>query len=265
MRLRELLRPSRALLIAAAAVLLATGCRSHRADEAKSGPEVIYARAQKAIRNSSYAEAVKQLEALQSRFPFSEPARQAQLDLIYAYYKNREVDPATDAADTFIRENPTNPRVDYAYYMKGLVYFERQSNWLERRFSVDLSQRPPVNAKKSFDAFQQLIEKYPHSQYDTDARMRMVFLRNRLADFELHVALYYMRRGAYVGALNRAKFCVENYDGSPAVKGSMKVIVDAYRALKMTDLEANAQKVYAANYPANADDVLPTKHWWAIF
>ena len=113
-------------------VLLATGCRSHRADDAKSGPEVIYAKAQKAIRSSSYAEAVKQLEALQSRFPFSEPARQAQLDLIYAYYKNHEVDPAIDAADTFIRENPTNPRVDYAYYMKGLVYFERQSNWLER-------------------------------------------------------------------------------------------------------------------------------------
>ncbi len=265
MRLRDLLSPSRALLIAAAAVLLASGCRSHRADEAKSGPEVIYAKAQKAIRNSSYAEAVKQLEALQSRFPFSEPARQAQLDLIYAYYKNREVDPAIDAADTFIRENPTNPRVDYAYYMKGLVYFERQSNWLERRFNVDLSQRPPVNAKKSFDAFQQLIEKFPHSQYDTDARMRMVYLRNRLADFELHVALYYMRRGAYVGALNRAKFCVENYDGSPAVKGSMKVIVDAYRALNMTDLEANARKVYAANYPGNVGDVIPKKHWWAIF
>ena len=264
MRLRDLLSPSRALLITAAAVLLATGCRSHRADEAKSGPEVIYAKAQKAIRNSSYAEAVKQLEALQSRFPFSEPARQAQLDLIYAYYKNRQVDPAIDAADTFIRENPTNPRVDYAYYMKGLVYFERQSNWLERRFNVDLSQRPPVNAKKSFDSFQQLIEKFPHSQYDTDARMRMVFLRNRLADFELHVALYYMRRGAYVGALNRAKFCVENYDGAPAVKGSMKVIVDAYRALKMTDLEANARLVYAANYPGSVGDVVPKKHWWAI-
>jgi outer membrane protein assembly factor BamD len=264
-RLRDLLSPSRALLIAVAAVVLATGCRSHRADESRSGPEVIYAKAQKAIRNSSYAEAVKQLEALQSRFPFSEPARQAQLDLIYAYYKNREVDPAVDAADQFIRENPTNPRVDYAYYMKGLVYFERQSNWLERRFNVDLSQRPPVNAKKSFDAFQQLIDKYPHSTYAKDARQRMVFLRNRLADFELHVALYYMRRGAYVGALNRAKFCVENYDGSPAVRGSLKVIVDAYRALKLTDLEANAQKVYAANYPAYASDVTPKKHWWAIF
>lgn len=265
MRLRDLIHPSRVLLIAIGVGLLATGCRSHRGDDAKSGPEVIYARAQKAIRNSSYAEAIKQLEALQSRFPFSEPARQAQLDLIYAYYKARQTDPAIDAADTFIRENPTNPRVDYAYYMKGLVYFERQSNWLERRFHVDLSQRPPVNARKSFEALQQLLEKYPQSQYVGDARQRMVFLRNRLADFELHVALYYMRRGAYVGAINRAKFCVENYDGAPAVKGSLKVLVDAYRDLHMTDLASNAERVYADNYPGNSKDVLPKKHWWAIF
>jgi outer membrane protein assembly factor BamD len=264
-RLRDLVHPSRFLLVAVGIALLAAGCRSHRGDDAKSGPEVIYARAQKAIRSSSYGEAIKQLEALQSRFPFSEPARQSQLDLIYAYYKNRQVDPAIDAADTFIRENPTNPRVDYAYYMKGLVYFERQSNWLERKFNVDLSQRPPINARKSFEAFQQLIEKYPHSQYVGDARQRMVFLRNRLADFELHVALYYMRRGAYVGAINRAKYCVENYDGSPAVKGSMKVLVDAYRDLKMMDLAANAQRVYAENYPGDTKDVLPKKHWWAIF
>ena len=265
MRLRDLVYPSRLLLVAVAIVVLATGCRNHRAEDAKSGPEVIYARAQKAIRSSSYAEAVKQLEALQSRFPFSEPARQAQLDLIYAYYKNRQTDPAIDAADTFIRENPTNPRVDYAYYMKGLVYFERQSNWLERRFNVDLSQRPPINAKKSFDSFQQLIEKFPHSLYVGDAKQRMIYLRNRLADFELHVALYYMRRGAYVGAINRAKFCVENYDGAPAVKGSMKVLVDAYRDLKMTDLQGDAERVYADNYPNDKRDILQKKHWWAIF
>jgi outer membrane protein assembly factor BamD len=264
-RLRDLIHPSRVLLVALGLAMLATGCRSHRGDDAKSGPEVIYARAQKAIRNSSYAEAIKQLEALQSRFPFSEPARQAQLDLIYAYYKARQTDPAIDAADTFIRENPTNPRVDYAYYMKGLVYFERQSNWIERRFHVDLSQRPPVNARKSFEALQQLLEKYPQSPYVGDARQRMVFLRNRLADFELHVALYYMRRGAYVGAINRAKFCVENYDGAPAVKGSLKVLVDAYRALHMMDLASNAERVYADNYPASTKDVLQKKHWWAIF
>ena len=253
------------MIIAVGVAMLATGCRSHRADDAKSGPEVIYARAHKAIKNSSYTEAIKQLESLQSRFPFSEPARQSQLDLIYVYYKARQTDPAIDAADTFIRENPTNPRVDYAYYMKGLVYFERQSNWLERRFNVDLSQRPPINAKKSFEAFQQLLEKFPHSEYVTDARQRMVFLRNRLADFELHVALYYMRRGAYVGAINRAKYCVENYDGAPAVKGSLKVLVDAYRALNMTDLASNAQKVYADNYPASAGDVVLKKHWWRFF
>jgi outer membrane protein assembly factor BamD len=246
-------------------MMLATGCRSHRGDDAKSGPEVIYARAQKAMKGSNYGEAIKQLEALQSRYPFSEPARQSQLDLIYAYYKSRQVDPAIDAADTFIRENPTNPRVDYAYYMKGLVYFERQSNWMERKFNVDLSQRPPVNARKSFEAFQQLIEKYPHSEYVADSRQRMIFLRNRLADFELHVALYYMKRGAYVGAINRAKYCVENYDGAPAVKGSLQVLVEAYRNLHMTDLASNAEKVYVDNFPGDHTNLYPKKHWWAIF
>ena len=161
MRLRDLVLPSRTLLLVLGLAMLAAGCRSHRVDDAKSGPEVLYAHAQKSMRNSSYGEAIKQLEALQSRFPFSGPARQAQLDLIYAYYKNRLVDPAIDAADTFIRENPTNPRVDYAYYMKGLVYFERQANFLERWFNVDLSRRPPVNAKKSFEAFDESIEEVP--------------------------------------------------------------------------------------------------------
>jgi outer membrane assembly lipoprotein YfiO len=149
-RLRDLVHPSRILLLTLGIALLATGCRSHRAEDAKSGPEVIYARAQKAMKNSSYAEAIKQLEALQSRFPFSEPARQAQLDLIYVYYKSRQVDPAIDAADTFIRENPTNPRVDYAYYMKGMVYFERQANaWSAFSTSICRSGRPSTPASPS--------------------------------------------------------------------------------------------------------------------
>src|SRR5258708_12723726 len=146
--------------------------------------------------------------------------------------------------------------------MKGVVYCEGQLNWLERRFNVDLSQRPPVNAKKSFDSFQQLLEKFPHSQYVGDAQQRMVYLRNRLADFELHVALYNMRRGAYVGALNRAKYCVENYDGAPAVKDSLKVIVNPYYDLNMTDLAAKAERVYAANYPASTKDSARKKAWY---
>jgi len=265
LRVCDLVRPSRLLLVVFGLVMLATGCRSHRGDDAKSGPEVIYSRAQKAMKSSNYGEAIKQLEALQSRYPFSEPARQSQLDLIYAYYKSHQTDPAIDAADTFIRENPTNPRVDYAYYMKGLVYFERQSNWMERKFNVDLSQRPPVNARKSFEAFQQLIEKYPHSEYVADSHQRMIFLRNRLADFELHVAKYYLKRGAYVGAINRAKYCVENYDGAPAVKGSMQVLVLAYSNLHMMDLASNAEKVYAENYPGDHTNLYPKKHWWAVF
>lgn len=267
MRPVDLERFCRVLLAAVLAAALATGCRSHRGDEdAKSGPEVIYQRSQKMMRSGDFGNAIKQLEALQTRFPFSEAARQAQLDLIYAYYKDHQTDPAVDAAETFIRENPTNPRTDYAYYMKGLVYFERQANFLERYFNTDLSERPPINARKSFDAFNQLLQKYPHSVYAADSRQRMIFLRNRLADFELHVARYYMRRGAYVGALNRAKFCIENYDGAPAVRGSIKILVDAYRALKMDDLAANAEKVYDANYPAGAGEVAVRKRrWWQLF
>jgi len=255
----------RVLLLCVTIAVIGSGCRSHRADDdTKSGPEVIYQRAQKSMKNGDYGNAIKGLEALQSRFPFSEPARQAQLDLIYVYYRSRQTDPAVDAADTFIRENPTNLRVDYAYYMKGLVYFEHQANFIERFFKVDLSARPPTNTRKSFEAFAALIAKYPHSPYGADARQRMVYLRNRLAGFELHVARYYMRRGAYVGAINRAKYCIENYDGAPAVQPSMQVLVEAYRALHMDDLAANAERVYADNYPAaaaaGADK--PRKHWF---
>jgi len=232
--------------------VMGVGCRTHRVDDAKSGPEVIYQRAQKSMKNGDFGAAIKQLEALQSRFPFSESARQSQLDLIYAYYKNRETEPAIDAADTFIRENPTNLRVDYAYYMKGLINFERQANFVERWFRADLTKRPPTDARKSFDAFAALLQKYPHSQYVADARQRMIFLRNRLADFEYHVAEYYMRRGAYVGAINRAKYCIENYDGAPAVQSSLKILIEAYRKLNLPDLAANAIKVYDENYPKDA-------------
>jgi outer membrane protein assembly factor BamD len=263
---RDLVRLGRIALAAVLIAALATGCRSHRSrEDAKSGPEVIYQRAQKSMHSGDYANAIKQLEALQSRFPFSEAARQSQLDLIYAYYKDHQTDPAVDAAETFIRENPTNPRTDYAYYMKGLVYFERQANFLERYFKADLSARPPINARKSFDAFATLLQKYPHSEYVADSRQRMIFLRNRLAGFELNVARYYMRRGAYVGALNRAKYCIENYDGAPAVQGSMKILIDAYHALKMQDLAANAERVYADNYPQSAQDEARKRHWWRFF
>jgi outer membrane protein assembly factor BamD len=238
-----------------------------RADRFQSGPEIMYAQAHKALVAQSFDEAIKLYEALESRFPFSESAHQAQLDLIYAYFKSNQSDSALDAADTFIRENPTNPRADYAYYMKGLVSFARQANVIERFFNADLTKRPPNDARKSFDAFAALIQHYPQSIYAPDARQRMIYLRNRLADFDLHVAEYYMRRGAYVAAMNRARFCIENYDGAPATQPALAILIDAYRALKMDELASNSDKVYKANYT----DIKPIKeearkkHWWSIF
>ena len=143
--------------------------------------------------------------------------------------------------------------MDYAYYMKGLIYFERQANFMERWFNVDLSRRPPVNAKKSFDAFEELVQKYPHSEYAADARQRMIFLRNRLADFELYVAQYYMRRGAYVGALNRAKYCIEQLRRRPGRAGLHEGAGRGLPAARHDRTGDERRKVYADNYPGSAD------------
>jgi outer membrane protein assembly factor BamD len=265
-RLQIMARTGHLVLVGLLAMALATGCRSHREkDEAKATPEILYKRAHDSMRNQSFEQAIKQFDALESRFPFSEPARQARLDIIYAYYRNRATDQAVDAADTFIRENPASPRADYAYYMKGMVYFERQANFVERYFKADLTERPPSDAHKSFDAFDALIKRYPHSEYSADARLRMVYLRNRLASYEFHVADYYIRRGAYIAALNRARFCVENYDGAPAVQGALAIMVKAYKALKMDDLAANAEQVYKDNYPADIGRIERKRHWWNPF
>ena len=150
--------------------------------------ERLYEMAKRASDNGNYRDAIAYYEQLEARFPFSNPARQGQLDLMYAYYKNREPESAIDQADQFIRENPAHPRVDYAYYIKGLVQFERNPNFLERWFNADLTERPPIDARKSFQAFQTLLERFPNSEYADDSRKRMVFLRNRLASYEVYVA-----------------------------------------------------------------------------
>ncbi len=150
--------------IALCVLLLAIGgCRSHRGDPTKSSPEVIYKKAHKSLVSYDFQAAIKGYEQLTARFPFTDQARQARLDLIYAYYRAGEGESATDAAETFIRENPTHPRVDYAWYIKGLVDFERQPNALEKLFHVDLSQRPPSTARKAFSAFRTVVEQYPKS------------------------------------------------------------------------------------------------------
>lgn len=231
------------------ALAVTAGCRS-TSPERFTTPEPLYDLGRKALDQSDYAEAIRHYEMLEARFPFSNVARQGHLDLMYAYYKNDAPESAIDQAEQFIRENPTHPRVDYAYYIKGLANFERDRNFLERWFRVDLSKRPPSDARSSFQSFQSLLQRFPDSQYASDARQRMIALRNRLADYELHVARYYMRRGAYVGALNRSKYVLENYDGAPAVKESLEIMEAAYKRLDLDDLATNAERVLKESYPA---------------
>jgi len=250
------------------AIMLATaGCRSSRKDPTKSSPEVLYKKAHKSLDSYDFNAAIKQYEALTARYPFTDQARQARLDLIYAYYRAGEGESATDAAETFIRENPTHPRVDYAWYVKGLVDFERSPNAIEHLFRVDLSQRPPSTARKAFSAFRTVVEQYPKSEYAHDSLQRMVYLRDRLADYEVHVARYYMKRGAYVAAAQRAKGCVENFDGAPAVKDALKMMIEAYDRLNLKPLADKAREVYQLNYGADVaqEQADIKKAWWKFW
>ncbi len=257
------------VLTFAVAALAASAChRGLRKDDVRmSNPEVIYERAHHELASSNYEGAIKLYEALEARYPFSDSARQARLDLMYAYYRNHETESAVDAAEQFIRENPTHPRGDYAYYIKGLVYFEDTPNFVERIFRVDLNERPPIDGLKSFAALQTLIQRYPRSPYAHDAERRMTYLRNRLATYEMQVADYYMRRGAYVAALNRAQYTVEHYDGAPAVREALEVMIHAYRRMELTDLADKTEVVYHDNYPDRKvpPDRERKKAWWKVF
>ena len=248
-----------------AAALAICGCSSTRHKEMQGDPEVLYKRGYELLRDNDFGGAIKVYEALDARYPFSDAARQGRLDLMYAYYKDHQSESAVDAADQFIRENPAHPRCDYANYIKGLVYFERTPNVFERWLRVDLSERPPSDARKSFVAFQTVVTNYPQSEYAQDARVRLLYLRNRLADYETHVASYYMRRGAYLAAIARAKYTIENYDGAPAVKTSLEIMTDAYRKLGLDDLAEQSASVYRENFPETAERVDKKKKWWEVW
>jgi outer membrane protein assembly factor BamD len=262
------LRLAVVLLLAGALVL--GGCRSRREkDITQTAPEKVYESAEKSLKEGDYNNAIRLYEALYSRFPFAPEARQSRIDVIYAYYKAHESESALDAADTFIRENPTHPRIDYAWYIKGLVDFERTPNFFEKIFNADLNERPPQTARKSFAAFRKVAEEFPKSQYAHDARRRMIYLRNRLADYELNVARYYIKRGAWVAAAQRAKLCIEQYDGAPAVREAMQILIQSYDRLALEPLATQARAVYQANYQGEAEVKAAARdkkrHWWNPF
>ncbi len=238
------------LLTLAATALTACGRKDNTVQDA--GPEALYERGRDAMDASNYAGAIQDFMALEARYPFSNVTRQAQLDLIYLYYKSQQPESAIDAAEEFERENPTHARVDYCLYMRGRVYFDQAPNVLEKMFRVDLSLRPPKDTLRSFSTFQELVRRFPDSEYVADARQRMIFLRNRLAEYENHVAAYYIERGAYVAAVNRAKYALEHYPGAPQLEQTLALMVVAYENLGMTDLAADARRVLEESFGEGA-------------
>jgi len=236
------------LLICSVALLSACGKRGDLVEDI--GPESLYERGYNAMQSSNYPVAGQAFLMLQARYPFSPVTRQAQLDLIYIYYSSRQPEAAIDAAEEFERENPTHPRVDYTLYMRGLVYFDEGPGILERLFRVDMSTRPPKDSIRAFSTFQELIRRFPESRYVPDARQRMIFLRNRLATYENHVAQYYLDRGAYVAAVQRSKYALERYAGAPQLQQSLELMIEAYDLLGMTDLASDARRVLAESFPA---------------
>ena len=219
-------------------------------DEAKNWTvERLYSEAKGALDSGYYSKAVEYYEFLETRFPFGVYGQQSLLDLAYAYYKTEEFDSSIAACDRFIRLYPQNTHVDYAYFLKGLVNFNRGRGLTERFLPIDSSQRDQGAALTSFQAFSELLEKYPQSQYAEDAKKRMVFLRNRLASHEIHVADYYMKRGAYLAAVNRARTVVETYPRTPSVPDALVLMAKAYKILEMPDLSADTVRVLELNYP----------------
>ncbi|MCP5090332.1 MAG: outer membrane protein assembly factor BamD [Gammaproteobacteria bacterium] len=208
-----------------------------------------YEKAQEFVARGNYRRGIQIFEAIQARYPFSDLSRQIQLELMYAYYKGGQSEQAVDAAETFIRENPIHPRVDYALYIQGLSYFEDDPGLLERWFRKDTSNRPPKEIELAYSSLRRLVERFPSSEYAPDAEQRMLYIKNRLADYENHVADYYLRRGAYVAALNRARAALEQFNGATGNARSLEIMAAAYDNLGMADLAVDTRRVLAENFP----------------
>jgi len=208
-----------------------------------------YQQAKAELEADNYGKAIELYEALESRYPFGTYAQQAQIDLAFSYYKNDEPESAIATANRFIRIHPRHKSIDYIYYLKGLINFNRGIGLLERFLPTDKSQRDPGAAIESLDDFASLIRRFPNSQYVADSKQRIISLQSNLALHDLNVANYYMKRKAYIAVINRAKHIIEVYPKTTAVPRALLLMTDAYQQIGMDDLAADAQRIYSLNYP----------------
>ena len=241
--------PKFSCIITVLIILFLPACSKDKADDLESTELAYYEAAQGSLRSQNYQNAVAKLQLLEARFPFGRYAEQAQLEIIYAYYRSAQPEAARAAADRFIRLHPRHPNVDYAYYLRGLASFDEDRNFLARLFPMDPSTRDPGAARDSFNDFSQLIRRFPNSEYAPDAQKRMQYLKNLLAASEVNVARYYIYRGAYVAAANRGRYVFENLQGTSAVPDALAIMVEAYQLLGMENLANDALLVLSSNFP----------------
>ncbi len=211
--------------------------------------QILYRNAQRSLRSGNYSVAIESLQRLEARFPFGRYAEQAQLEIIYAHYMASSYESARTAADRFIRLHPSNPHIDYAFYLKGLASYSKNKGLMDRIFASDPAKRDVSSARDAYADFATLLARYPSSQYVPDARQRMLYLRDLIARSELNVADYYMRRRAFAAASNRARYVVETYSKSEVAADALAVMIEANYRLGLEDAANDALRVLSMNFP----------------
>ena len=271
--------PARHWLIQWRAVLIAVffgitalggcGMLPEQIDEtAKWSANKLYTEAKEAMADGAFDKAIKLYEKLEARYPYGRYAQQAQLEVAYAYFRQQEIGSTIAACERFIRLHPNHPNVDYAYYLKGLANFNEDIGILGYVSNQDLTERDPKAARESFEAFRELVVRFPESRYAADATARMKYLVNALASHEVHVAHYYMRRGAYVAAINRAQDSIKVFPDAPANEEALFIMVKAYDKLGMNDLRDDTERVMRKNFPQSEyfkRGLDRNEPWWKLW
>ena len=232
-------------------LLLLQGCSSTSHEDLSDDVTAaeIYKEAKRNLDEGDYENAIKLYEQIESRYPYGKFAQRAQLEIAYAYYKDNEPETAILSAERFIKLHPNHPNVDYAYYLKGLAAFDVNSSFFTALFNQDEAERDPKAARKAFGYFADLVKRFPKSQYRKDAIKRMKLLRDNLARYELHVAKYYLRRKAFLAAINRSKYIIQNYPKTKSVPEALSLMVVGYRKLGLNKLAKDSMRVLQLNHP----------------
>lgn len=240
---------ARYLILIVCAVL--TACASVVDPTKDWTPQQFYQEAHKQMSEGNWTEAIKNFEKLEARYPYGRYTEQAQLDIAYAHYKDDEPALALAAADRFIRLHPTHPNVDYAYYLKGIINFHGEKSLFHTLLGIDeeMGDRDPKSAREAYNAFRELVQRFPNSRYAKDASDRMRYLLDLQARYEVHVARFYLRRGAYVAAVNRCKYALENYPHAPALEDALGIQAKAYKLMGLAKLADDTVRVLRMNFP----------------